>query len=56
MVALTSEMAYKIGFWDAYFMGSVSTNQDGFSEELLAAYKAGYNKGNQDWARDNPLA
>ena len=54
MAYITNEMAYKLGAFDAYFMGSVDTNQNEWDETLLHHYNMGYASGLNDYSVANP--
>lgn len=51
---ITNEIAYKLGWYDAYFMGSVDTTRDGWDGVLMELYDNGYQSGMNEYARLNP--
>lgn len=50
---MTNEIAYKLGYWDAYFMGSTDTNIDSLTDEQFEMYRRGYYDGIDQYAKDN---
>ena len=53
---LTNEMAYKLGFYDAYFMGSPDTTQDNMNNDQHFYYTQGYYSGLEQYTKDNKEA
>ena len=54
MSYITNEIAYKLGWYDAYFMGAEDTVRDGWDDVLLELYAKGYQSGTDEYARLNP--
>ena len=48
---LTNEMAYKLGYWDAYFMGKPETNLD--NDAPFTMYMTGYYAGLEQYEKDH---
>lgn len=53
---MTNEIAYKLGYWDAYFMGSPDTNFDYIQDAPYAMYMTGYYAGLEQYAKDHKEA
>jgi hypothetical protein len=50
---MTNENAYKLGFWDAYFMGKPDTDTIHMSEEAYDLYRLGFSDGVKQYAKDH---
>ena len=50
---MTNEIAYKAGFYDAYFMGSPDTAQDNMTNDEHFYYMQGYYSGLDQYTKDN---
>jgi hypothetical protein len=53
---MTNEIAYKAGFYDAYFMGKPDTTFDYIRDEQFFHYMQGYYSGLEQFAKDNQEA
>jgi len=53
---MTNEIAYKAGFYDAYFMGKPDTTFDYISAEQSFHYLQGYYSGLDQYAKDHKEA
>jgi hypothetical protein len=53
---MTNENAYKLGFWDAYFMGSPDTCTDGWPDSAYDLYRLGYADGITQYVNDHKEA
>ena len=56
VMAMTNEIAYKAGFFDAYFMGSPDTNQDNMTDTGHFYYIQGYYSGLDQYTKDHKEA
>jgi hypothetical protein len=50
---MTNENAYKLGFWDAYFIGKPDTDTIHMSEEAYDLYRLGFSDGVKQYAKDH---
>ena len=53
---LTNEHCYKIGYYDAYFMGKPETDYSGMTDEQFEMYRSGYYTGLDDYANKYIIA
>ena len=53
---MTNEIAYKVGFYDAYFMGKPDTTFDYIRDEQYAIYRSGYQSGLEQYKKDHKSA
>ena len=53
---MTNEIAYKVGFYDAYFMGKPDTTFDYVRDEQFFHYMQGYYGGLYQYAKDHKEA
>jgi hypothetical protein len=50
---MTNENAYKLGFWDCYFMGKPDTDTTFMSEEVYDYYRLGFGDGLNQYKKDH---
>ena len=49
---ITHENAYKIGFYDAYFMGAQDTATDYWPDDVAEKYQAGHQAGENEYFKN----